>query len=187
MQTRLLNVTREIKRDFYCYTNPTDFKIPASIGGLQYLNAFADQGSEVNLMPLTIYTQLTTEIPATIRVRLSFAGHSYVYPLGIAEDVLVNVSGFMYLVDFMIIDDKGGGCMPIILGAPFLTPARAVIKYEKREIELKSGKRKVSFPMTPRYAQESLMKRMLKNNIDTSPNHVQEKILAWETRIKSYK
>ena len=31
------------------------------------------------------------------------------------------------------------------------------------------------------------MKRKLKNNIDTSPNHVQEKILAWETRIKSYK
>ena len=28
---------------------------------------------------------------------------------------------------------------------------------------------------------------MLNNNIDTSPNHVQEKILAWETRIKSYK
>jgi hypothetical protein len=72
-----------------------------------------------------------------------------VYPLGIAEDVLVNVAGFMYPVDFMIIDDKGGGCMPIILGAPFLTSARAVIKYESRKIELKSGKRKISFPMTP--------------------------------------
>ena len=77
--------------------------------------------------------------------------------------------------------------MPIILGAPFLTTARAVIRYEKREIELKSGKRKISFPMTPRCVQESLMKRKLKNNIDTSHNHVQEKILAWETRIKSYK
>lgn len=36
-----------------------NFEIPASIGNLKYLNAFADQGSEVNLMPLTIYTQLT--------------------------------------------------------------------------------------------------------------------------------
>jgi hypothetical protein len=74
--------------------------------------------------------------------------------------------------------------MPIILGAPFLTTARAVIRYKKREIELKSGKRKISLPMTPRCVQESLMKRKLKNNIDTSPNHVQEKIPAWETRIK---
>lgn len=128
-------------------------------------------------MPLTIYTQLTSKMQATTRVRLSFAGHSYVYPLGIAEDVLVNVAGFMYPVDFMIVDDKGSGCIPIILGAPFLTTARAIIRYEKREIELKSGKRQISFPMTPRYARESLMKRMLNNNIDTSPNHVQKKFL----------
>ena len=32
-----------------------NFEIPASIGKLQYLDAFSDQGSEVNLMPLTIY------------------------------------------------------------------------------------------------------------------------------------
>ena len=88
-------------------------------------------------MPLTIYAQLTNEMLATTRVRLSFASHSYVYPFRIAEDVLVNVAGCMYPVDFMIVDDKGDRCMPIILGAPFLTTARAVIKYVKREIELK--------------------------------------------------
>jgi hypothetical protein len=138
-------------------------------------------------MPLTIYTQLTNEMPATTRVRLSFASHSYVSPLGIAEDVLVNVAGFMYPVDFMIIDNKENGCMPIILGAPFLTTTKAVIKYEKGEIELKSGKRKIHFPMTPKYVQESMMERRLKNNAGTPHNHFQEKILAWETRIKSYK
>jgi hypothetical protein len=125
-----------------------NFEIPTSIGDLKYLSDFADQGSKLNLMPLTIYIQLTSKMPAPTRVRLSLAGHSYVYPLGIAEDVLVNVTRFMYPVDFMIIDDKGDGCMPIILGAPFLATARAVIKYEGRKIELKSGKRKISFPMT---------------------------------------
>ena len=164
-----------------------NFEIPASIGKLQYLDAFANQGSEVNLMPLTIYTQLTKEMSATTRVRLSFASHSYVYPLGIAEDVLVNVAGFMYPVDFMIIDNKENRRMPIILGAPFLTTARAVINYEKGEIELKSGKRKIDFPMTLKYVRESMMERRLKSNADTPHNHVQEKIIAWETRIKSYK
>ena len=125
-------------------------------------------------------------MPATTRVRLSFDSHSYVYPLGIAEDVLVNVAGFMYPVDFMIINDKENGCMPIILGEPFLTTSRAVIKYEKGEIELKSGKRKIHFPMTPKYVRESMMERRLKNNTGTPHNHVQEKILACETRIKSY-
>ena len=41
--------------------------------------------------------------------------------------------------------------------------------------------------MTPRYVRESMMERRLKNNAGTPHNHVQEKILAWETRIKSYK
>jgi hypothetical protein len=164
-----------------------NFEIPTGIGDLKHLSAFADQGSEVNLMPLTIYIQLTSKMPAPTRVRLSLVGHSYVYPLGIAENVLVNVAGFMYPVDFMIIDDKGDGCMPIILGAPFLTTARAVIKYEGRKIELKSGKRKISFPMTPRSGHENLSWRMIKNNIGATPIRVQNKILAWEARIKSYK
>lgn len=87
----------------------------------------------------------------------------------------------------MIIDDKGDGCMPIILGAPFLATARAVSKYEGRKIELKSGKRKIIFHMTPRSGHESLSWRTLKHDIDTSPIRVQKKILAWEARIKSYK
>ena len=41
-----------------------NFEIPTSIGDLKYLSAFADQGSEVNLMPLTIYIQLTSKMPA---------------------------------------------------------------------------------------------------------------------------
>ena len=41
--------------------------------------------------------------------------------------------------------------------------------------------------MTPRYVRESMMERRLKNNAGTPHNHVQEKILAWEERIKSYK
>ena len=41
--------------------------------------------------------------------------------------------------------------------------------------------------MTPRYVRESMMERRLKNNAGTPHRHVQEKILAWETRIKSYK
>jgi hypothetical protein len=162
-----------------------NFVIPTSIGELKYLNAFADQGSEVNLMPLTIYIQLTSKIPAPTRVRLSLAGHSYIYPLGIAEDVIVNVAGFLHPVDFMIIDDKGDGCIPVILGAPFLATARAVIKYEGRKIELKSGKRKISFPMTPRSGHENLSWRELTDNIGTIPISVQNKILAWEVRIKS--
>ncbi|GKD57873.1 hypothetical protein Tco_1291260 [Tanacetum coccineum] len=43
--------------------------------------------------------------------RNALASHSYIYPLGIAEDVLVDVAGYVYPVDFVILDireDKKG-------------------------------------------------------------------------------
>ncbi|GJS05672.1 hypothetical protein Tco_0322180 [Tanacetum coccineum] len=45
--------------------------------------------------------------------------------LGIAEDVVIDVADYVYLVDFVILDFKEDECMPIILGTPFLTIAKA--------------------------------------------------------------
>ncbi|GJW05509.1 reverse transcriptase domain-containing protein [Tanacetum coccineum] len=83
-----------------------NFAIPCSIGGLKYVNALVDQGSNVNVMPYSTYMKLTDERPAETNIRLSLASHSYIYPLGIAEDVLVEVVEHVYLVDFVILDIK---------------------------------------------------------------------------------
>ncbi|GJU96301.1 hypothetical protein Tco_1321057 [Tanacetum coccineum] len=68
-----------------------NFEIPCSIGGLKHVNTLVDQGSDVNVMPYSTYMKLTDEMPAETDIRLSLASHSYIYPLGIAEDVLVEV------------------------------------------------------------------------------------------------
>ena len=153
------------------------FKIPCGIGKLRGLDAIADQGSEVNLMPVSIYTKLTSQAPSLSRIKLSFASHSYEYPLGIAEDVLINVDGFLYPVDFVIVD-RHGKDTPIILGEPFIATARARIDYDRNTILFRNGNQTQGFPITPR-----------KENVDTDKtgNRVKEKILEWETRIKSYK
>ncbi|GKC37132.1 hypothetical protein Tco_1049516 [Tanacetum coccineum] len=67
-------------------------------------------------------------------IRLSLASHSYINPLGIAEDVLVDVA------------------------------AKAVIKFDKGTITLRSGKSKISFHRIP----ETLcrIKKGTKNDID---------------------
>ncbi|GJW44041.1 zinc finger, CCHC-type containing protein [Tanacetum coccineum] len=92
------------------------FEIPCNLGVLKCMNALADQGSDVNIIPLSTYMKLTNERPAKINIRLSLASHSYIYPLGIAEDVLVDVAGFVYLVDFVILDIKEDKKRPFILG-----------------------------------------------------------------------
>nr|GEU48799.1 MAK10-like protein [Tanacetum cinerariifolium] len=83
-----------------------NIKIPCNIGGQKGINALVDQGSDVNVMPYTTYMKLTDESPAETDVRLSLASHSYIYPLGIAEDILVEVAKHVYPVDFLILDIK---------------------------------------------------------------------------------
>ncbi|GJU15886.1 MAK10-like protein [Tanacetum coccineum] len=101
-----------------------NFEIPCSIGGLKYM-------------------------PAETDIRLSLASHSYIYPLGIAEDVLVEVAEHVYPVDFVILDIKENEKRPFILGTPFLTTAKAAIKFDKGTITLRSGKSKISFHRIP--------------------------------------
>nr|GEY68401.1 hypothetical protein [Tanacetum cinerariifolium] len=81
-----------------------NFVIPCNVGGLKYMNALVDQGSDVNIMPLSIYNRLTNEKPIGTNIRLSLASHLYIFPLGIAEDVLVEIAGYIYLIDFVILD-----------------------------------------------------------------------------------
>ncbi|GKE46885.1 MAK10-like protein [Tanacetum coccineum] len=68
------------------------FEIPCSIGNLKHVNALVDQGADANVMPYSTYMKLTDKRPTKTDIRLSLASHSYIYPLGIAEDVLVKIA-----------------------------------------------------------------------------------------------
>ncbi|GJS84270.1 ribonuclease H-like domain-containing protein [Tanacetum coccineum] len=103
-----------------------NFEIPCNIGVLKHINALVDQGSDVNVMPFSTYSKLTNERPTETDIRLSLVSYSYIYPLGIAEDVLVDVAGYVYPVDFVILDIKEDEKGPFILGTSFLTTAKAI-------------------------------------------------------------
>ncbi|GJR38266.1 reverse transcriptase domain-containing protein [Tanacetum coccineum] len=107
--------------------------------------------------------KLTDKRPAKTEIRLSLASHSYIYPLEIAEDVLVEVVEHVHPIDFVILDIKENKKRPFILGTPFLTTNKAVIKFDKGTITLRSGKNKISFNRIP----ESLYKdeKGIKNDI----------------------
>ncbi|GJS59471.1 MAK10-like protein [Tanacetum coccineum] len=108
-----------------------NFEIPCNIGGLKHMNALVDQGSDVNVMPLSTYKRLTEKRHAETDIRLFLAIYSYIYPLGIAEDVFVDVAGYVYPIDFIILDIKEDEKRPFILGTSFLTTTKAVMKCDK--------------------------------------------------------
>ncbi|GJU31118.1 reverse transcriptase domain-containing protein [Tanacetum coccineum] len=138
----------------------------------------------MNVMPLSTYMKVIDERPAETDIRLSLASHSYIYPLGIEEDVLVEVAEHVYPIDFIILDIKENEKRPFILETQFLTTAKAMIKFDKGTITLRSVKSKISFHRIP----ESLCKaeQGIKNDIDPiAPTMtVNRLVLEWEEKIK---
>ncbi|GJZ14320.1 reverse transcriptase domain-containing protein [Tanacetum coccineum] len=81
--------------------------------------AFADEadlGASINLMPYSLYAKLSLETlkPTTMSVRL--ADISFQYPVGIAENMLVEVGKFTFPADFVILEMEEDNKVPIILG-----------------------------------------------------------------------
>ncbi|GJY49337.1 reverse transcriptase domain-containing protein [Tanacetum coccineum] len=128
--------------------------------------------------------KLTDEKPAETDIRLLLASHLYIYPLGIAEDNLVEVVEHVYPMDFIILDIKEDEKRPFILGTPFLTTAKALIKFDKGTITLRSRKSKISFH---RICESSCkIEKGVKNDIEPIAHvmTVNRLFLEWEEKIK---
>ncbi|GJR35533.1 MAK10-like protein [Tanacetum coccineum] len=99
------------------------------------MNALIDQGSDMNVMPFSIYNKLIDERPAETGIRISLASHSYIYPLGIAKDVSVDVASYVYPINFVVLDIREDEKRPFIFGTPFLTIVTPIEKRIKNDIE----------------------------------------------------
>nr|GEU90007.1 hypothetical protein [Tanacetum cinerariifolium] len=124
------------------------------------------------------------EVEEVLNIRLSLASHSYIYPLGITEGVLVEVTEHVYPVDFVILDIKENEKRPFILGTPFMTMANAAIKFDKGTVTLRSRKSKISFHRIP--DSPCMSEKGVKNDIEPiAPTMtVNRLVLKWEEKIK---
>ncbi|GKD59990.1 zinc finger, CCHC-type containing protein [Tanacetum coccineum] len=127
--------------------------------------------------------KLTDERPTKTNIRLSLASHSYIYPLEIAEDMLIEVAKHVYPVDFVDLDIKENEKRPFILGPPFLTTTKASIKFDTGTITLRSGKSKVSFHRIP--DSSCVNNKGVKNDIEPiAPTMTVNRLdLEWEETI----
>ncbi|GJW74323.1 homeodomain-like protein [Tanacetum coccineum] len=74
---------------------------------------------------------------------MELADRTVKYPKEIAENVLVGIGKFTFLIDFIILDMPEDIKAPLILGRPFLSTARAKIDVYKRKITLRVGEEKI--------------------------------------------
>ncbi|GKB16452.1 putative reverse transcriptase domain-containing protein [Tanacetum coccineum] len=96
-------------------------------------------------MPLSTYLNLGLGELAHTRLTVELADRTVKYPKGIAENVLVGIGKFTLPIDFIILDMPEDIKVPLILGRPFLSTARAKIDVYKRKITLRVGEENIIF------------------------------------------
>ncbi|GJU81699.1 reverse transcriptase domain-containing protein [Tanacetum coccineum] len=80
------------------------FLIPCDFYALESCMALADLGVSINLMPLSVWKKLSLPELAPTRMTLELATRTVAYPVGIAEDVFVQVGKFTFRADFVVVD-----------------------------------------------------------------------------------
>ncbi|GKA10856.1 putative reverse transcriptase domain-containing protein [Tanacetum coccineum] len=138
--------------------DPGSFTLPCFINNVCFDNALVDLGASVSVMPLSTYLNLGLGELAHTKLTVELADRTVKYPKGIAENVLVGIGKFTFPVDFIILDMPEDIKVPLILGRPFLSTARAKIDVYKRKITLRVGEERIVF--TSVKPASSLIKRV---------------------------
>ncbi|GJV44410.1 reverse transcriptase domain-containing protein [Tanacetum coccineum] len=107
--------------------DPGKFLTPCDFSELNKCLTLADLGANINLMPLSVWKQLSLPELTSTRMTLELADRSIDHPKGVAEDVFVKVGKFYFPANFVIVDYDVDPRVPLILGRPFLRTARALI------------------------------------------------------------
>ncbi|GJY01236.1 reverse transcriptase domain-containing protein [Tanacetum coccineum] len=84
--------------------DPGCFLIPCNFNKAFSCNALSNLGASINLMPYFLYAKLSLKILKPTKIRVRLADRSFQYPVGIAENMLVEVGKFIFLADFVILE-----------------------------------------------------------------------------------
>ncbi|GJR01814.1 reverse transcriptase domain-containing protein [Tanacetum coccineum] len=121
------------------------FLIPCNFNKAFSCNALADLGASINIMPFSIYAKLSLKTLKPTKMSVRLADRSFQYPVGIAENMLVEVGKFTFPADFVILEMEEDGKVPLILGRPFLHTTDAVIRVKQKQLNLRVGTERMTF------------------------------------------
>ncbi|GKD92294.1 reverse transcriptase domain-containing protein [Tanacetum coccineum] len=77
-------------------------------------NALADLGASINLMPYSLYAKPSLKTLKPTKMSMRLADRSFQYPVGIAENMLIEVVKFTFPADFVILEMDEDSKVPLI-------------------------------------------------------------------------
>ncbi|GJX32559.1 reverse transcriptase domain-containing protein [Tanacetum coccineum] len=145
---------------------PGRFLILCKFSGINTCNVLADLGASINLMPYSVWKNLSLPELTPTCMTLELADRSISEPIGIAEDVYVTVGKFQFPADFVVVDFEPDPRVPLILGRSFLKTSRALIDVYEGEITLRVGREVIRFNLDQTSRYTANYNHMTANRID---------------------
>ncbi|RDX94156.1 Retrovirus-related Pol polyprotein, partial [Mucuna pruriens] len=128
--------------------DPGIFSVPCTIGECTIVDAMLDLGASINVMLASVYRTVNFGDLEPIGMTIQLANRSIVQPLGVLEDVLMQVNELIFLADFYVLDmedETSGKESTLILGRPFLMTARTKIDVNVGTLSMEFGDTMVQF------------------------------------------
>nr|GEZ15937.1 reverse transcriptase domain-containing protein [Tanacetum cinerariifolium] len=103
----------------------------------KFMQTFRHLRASINLMPYSLYAKLSLKTLKPTKMSVRLADRSFLYPVEIAKNMLVEVGKFTFPVDFVILEIKEDNKVPLILGRPFLHTADAMLRVKQKQLNLR--------------------------------------------------
>nr|GEU30456.1 hypothetical protein [Tanacetum cinerariifolium] len=121
------------------------FTLPCSINNECFDKALADLRASVSVMAYSTFTNLGSGKLAPTKLIIELADKIVKRPKGIAENVLVRIDKFVFLVNFIVLDMPEDIKISLILRRSFLSTAHAKVDVFKVKIVLRIRNDKIVF------------------------------------------
>nr|GFC77199.1 reverse transcriptase domain-containing protein [Tanacetum cinerariifolium] len=134
--------------------------------------ALADLGASINLMPLSVWKDLSLPELTPTCMTLELADRSVSKPIGIAKDVKVKVGMFHFPADFVVFEPDPR--VPLILGRCFLKTGHSLIDVHKGELTLRIKNEAITYNLDQTSRYSANYDQMTANKIDVTDEACEE-------------
>ncbi|XP_021733039.1 uncharacterized protein LOC110699835 [Chenopodium quinoa] len=105
-----------------------------------------DLGASINVMPKSVYDTLNVGPLSKTNVVIQLADRSNAFPMGVSEDVLVQVNELVFPADFYVLDigDRSDS-VPLLLGRHFLKASKTKIDVHEGNLTMEFDGEMIKF------------------------------------------
>lgn len=103
--------------------------MPCEFGNTIKINALANSGATINLMPYSFYKKHDFPQLKSTNIVILMVCRWITYPCGVIKNLLIKEQKFIFLVNFTVLDMKEEDNLPIILGRHFLSTINALVDF----------------------------------------------------------